>query len=259
MRVPILTNARNVVRSWQSGDEPEPEVRYIGYGAELDMTAVSELVGELSQLTGQLVSNDEGRRLFDQRAAKLLAARLPLPPSVAADKRFWQWFAITQTENVVLWRWKKASREQVSPDRWLGGWKDTFRRLWLRASVVYDAGSSDPYEFAGYGDEDFWVGIIERDIAGCRTLVRGLVRAFFIAAAVEGTETRRRMLHYRATIKRIRQIRPSRVYEQMSCDEVEILITEAMAAALPLAVTALKTSSKRAGGKKVKRKARRVS
>jgi hypothetical protein len=259
MRIPTLTNARNVIQSWQSDDTVAPEVRYIGYGPELDVTAVSELVRELTKLTAMLVPNDEGRRVFDQRAAKLLAERLRLPSSVAAEKGFWQWFAITQADRIVRWRWIRGNREAVSPERWLGGWKDTFRRLWLRANVVCDTSSRDPFELAGYGDEDFWVGIIERDIAGCRTLVRTLVRCFFMAAGGEKAETKRRMLHYRATIKRIRQIRPSRVYEEMTPDEVEVLVRDTMSAVVPLAAAAENLSSNQLTRKKSKRKARQVS
>jgi hypothetical protein len=253
MRIPILFNARVVVRSWQAEEPVEPEVRYTGYGPDLDLGAVEQVVEGLSAFTRGLAQNDAGLRQFDQRAARLLGEQLILPPADAADRRFWQWFSITQAERVVLWRWKKADRAQVSADRWLGGWKDTFRRLWLRASLVRDPQAADPLELAGHGDEDFWVGIIERDIASCRVLVRTLVRTFFLSP--DGTaESKQRMLHYRGTIKRLRQIRPSRVYEQMAPAEVETLVREAMGATVPAADRPTPARTTRRGRARVKGK-----
>src|SRR5262249_13531822 len=153
MRIPILVNARTVVRSWQAEAPVEPEVRYTGYGPDLDLSALAQVVEEMAALTRDLAQNDAGLRQFDQRAAKLLGEQLLPPAAAAADRRFWQWYSITQAGSVVLWRWKKDDRAQVSADRWLGGWKDTFRRLWLRASLVRDPQAPDPLELAGHGDE----------------------------------------------------------------------------------------------------------
>src|SRR5262249_6355843 len=113
MRIPILMNGREVVRSWQGDNQVDPEVRETGYGAPLDREVVAQLVEELSQLTRSLPATREGRRQFDQRAAQLLGQRLNLPRAAAADKRFWQWFTITRAEAIVLWRWNARTREAV--------------------------------------------------------------------------------------------------------------------------------------------------
>ena len=160
MKIPILMNGREVVRSWHSDTPVHPEVRETGFGAALDADTVSQLVEELAALTRALPATDDGRREFDQRASQLLGRRLNLSPAQAGDKRFWQWFSITRAQEIVLWRWKKQRREAVSEDRWLGGWKDTFRRLWLRANIIREEGVDDPFALAGRGDEDFWVGTL---------------------------------------------------------------------------------------------------
>src|SRR5262249_42703412 len=160
--IPILMNGREVVRSWHTDTPAHPEVREFGFGTALDADTVAQLVADLTALSRTLPATDDGRREFDQRASQLLGRRLNLPPALAADKRFWQWFTITRAQEIVLWRWKKQRRESVSEDRWLGGWKDTFRRLWLRANIIREEGVDDPFSLAGRGDEDFWVGIIER-------------------------------------------------------------------------------------------------
>src|SRR5262249_35619081 len=141
-------------------------------------------------------------------------------------------FSITRAHEIVLWRWKKQRREAVSEERWLGGWKDTFRRLWLRASIIREDGGEDPFALAGRGGEGFLGGIIERDIAACRGVVQTLVRRFFGTDGA-ATGSSQRMLHYRATLKRLRQIRPNRVYEQMATPEIATLVQDAIAATVP--------------------------
>jgi hypothetical protein len=232
MKISILMNGRDVVRSWHAETPVHPEVRETGSGPALGTAAVEALVAELRALIGTLPATDDGRRQFDQQAARLLAQRLPLPLATASDRRFWQWFSITRAQDVVLWRWKKSSAAAVSEDRWLGGWKDTFRRLWLRANLIREEGAADPYALALIGDEDFWVGIVERDIAACRTVVRALVRRFFAPDAAD-TGSSQKMLHYRATLKRLRQIRPNRVYEQISDAEAVTLIQDTVSATIP--------------------------
>lgn len=230
MKVPILMNGREVVRSWKTESAAIPEVKEAGYGQLLDLSTVDHLIAELVALTKSLPATDDGRREFDQRVSGLLGEQLRLSPSLAADKRFWQWLSITRAQEIVLWRWKKQRRESVTEDRWLGGWKDTFRRLWMRANIVRQDGDEQPFALAGRGDEDFWVGIIERDISACREVVRSLVRRFFEA---EDTGSSQRMLHYRETLKRLRQIRPNRVYECMTTTEICTLVEDAVAATVP--------------------------
>jgi hypothetical protein len=87
MKIPILMNGREVVRSWHTDTSVHPEVRDRGYGDALDADKVAQLFEELAALTRTLPATDDGRREFDQRAAQLLGRRLNLPPALAADKR----------------------------------------------------------------------------------------------------------------------------------------------------------------------------
>lgn len=231
MKISILMNGRDVVRSWHTDTPVDPEVRETGSGPALDAAAVEALVVELRALTTRLPATDDGRRQFDQQAARLLAQRLPLPLAAGSDRRFWQWFSITRAQDVVLWRWQKSTAAAVSEERWLGGWKDTFRRLWFRANLVREEGAADPYALV-IGDEDFWNGIINREIAACRELVRAIVRRFF-APGAPPTGSPRKMEHYRATLKRLRQIRPNRVFEQISNAEAVNLIEDTVASTIP--------------------------
>jgi hypothetical protein len=232
MKIPILKNARAVLRGQDEGEEVEPDIATVGLGDELDEDEVQRLVEELTDLTNRLPRNDAGRRAFDQQAAVLLAEYLPLQRGDAAEKRFWQWLAVTQAREVVRWRW--AHLGKIAENRWMGGWKDTFRRLWLRSQIVHEPGRSAPFELARRGDEDFWVGIIEREIAECATLVRVLVRAFFPSNRESSRASKQRMEHYRSTIKRLRQIRPCRVFERMNEEEVQALVEQTMNAAVPV-------------------------
>jgi hypothetical protein len=231
MKIPVLGNARAILRSWVDGEEVEPDVSTTGHGEELDQERVRELAEQLTEITEQLPSNRRGREAFDQRVAVLLGEHLPLTLGGGTEKRFWQWLAITQAPDVVRWRWSHL--KQISENRWMGGWKDTFRRLWLRARIVHEPDHDAPYELAGRGDEDFWVGIIEREIGECPELVRALVRAFFPADTSVSRASPQRMEHYRNTIKRLRQIRPCRVFERMSKQEIRTLVEQTMAAMAP--------------------------
>jgi hypothetical protein len=106
-------------------------------------------------------------RLLDvgeQRTSQILRRRLNLPLALATDMRFWQWPSMTRARGTVRWRWKKQRRDAVSEQRWLGGWKNTFRRLLLRANIGREDGADDPFALAGWGDEGFCVGIIRSTV-----------------------------------------------------------------------------------------------
>ncbi len=233
MKLPIITNAKRVLRSWEEGNPVDPEHSVSGEGDELDRHVIPGLLAELRALIRRLRPNRDGKIEFDQQAASLLGQRLEIPPADAADKRFWQRLSITQASDIVEWRWGKQPAS-IPRNRWLGGVKDTFRRLWLRAQLVRRDNSPPELRFhlATRGDEDYWVGIIERLISECRELVCILTEQFF-PEGNESAQSTQRMEHYRRTIMRLRQIRPCRVFEAMTRSELEAMVREVMAVTRP--------------------------
>lgn len=226
MIIPVLNNTKEIIKAWKSDEDIERQIGTDGTGAMFDEAGIADLVTKLKHLSSSLTNSIE----FDRKCAKLLYQHLNLSQAAAAERRFWQWFSIVHAQEIVVRRWVKAgkTRAHVTESRWMGGWKDTFRRLWLRANLVEDSEANDSTWLMELGDEDYWVNVVERDLAACRLLVRTLTWRFF-ANSDQGL-SKNKQDHWRLAIKRLRQIRPSRACEGMNRVEIEQLVDDVISA-----------------------------
>lgn len=225
MKIPVLANPEAFLNGWKTGTQVEPEISWIGVGTELSSGLVDQIVSKLLDLRKQVPDTKQGKIQFDKEAAVILATDLPLNSADGSNPRFWTYFSMVKAPDIVAWRWDKQGKEQVAEIRFMGGLKNTFRRLWLRAIIVKDPDSSDTYALARKGGEDFWVSVIERQISACRGLVRAVVRVFFN----DETNEEAQMMEHRKAIKWLREVRPSRVFEAMTPDESVIIASRALA------------------------------
>lgn len=221
MKIPIIQNASAVLQAWKEGADLPPSTGYFGEGEALSDGEIGRVLDEVRKMAqGQ---SKEDRLRFDKEAAIVLRQSLALPPMLAAQPRFWAYLTIVKAQDLCTWRWNAERRESVPPARYHGGWKNTLRRLWLRADIVEEVGgNSKRFDLARHGGEDFWVSVIERKIGGCRTLVRALVKELFISGDRNAS-----MTEHREIMKWLREVRPSRVYESMDADDLGRLIKQA--------------------------------
>lgn len=162
---------------------------------------------------------------FDGPAAVELHRQLGLDLAAAADKSFWAYLSAVCLPDLVRWRWGATKEGEYPPaNRYRGGWKNTFRRLWYRADMAYREDLDDPYRYVDVGGEDFWVGLLEREISECRNVVRELLPCWArLEEAGEGS-----MVDHRRFFIVLRLLRPYRTYERLEGEELTELFDRAL-------------------------------
>jgi hypothetical protein len=156
---------------------------------------------------------ERGRRDFDYAVAELLHARLQISVHEASKKAVWEFLTCILVPDVVRWRfWREDSATRQT--RFVGGVKNTFRRLWRRAFVLYDPDSHNPYALMRFLLEDELVQIIERpQLSASRVLARSTVIAFRNSLA-RYSEVKREDL-FRDAQKRLIRVMPIMCFEAL--------------------------------------------
>lgn len=119
---------------------------------------------------------------FDAEAAAWLVDCPFLSHGEALREDVWSFFGVVMFPDIVCWRFGNAR------ERYLGGVRNTFQRLWLRACAI-DRGSSVDDRWGLLRDltEDAFVQIIERpSIGGNRILALAIAEAWVRAATKFG-------------------------------------------------------------------------
>ena len=96
--------------------------------------------------------------------AKILHSELPISPSEAANPEVWHSFSCFFCPHLVSWRWGKYEQE-IPHFRWYSveaANRQTFRRLWWRAELLYDKNNTEPYSLLEKMYEDELVGFTDQ-------------------------------------------------------------------------------------------------
>lgn len=179
----------------------------VTYAASGGSRAVS---GELDQLRGGVIAlarqcgfPDGGKATrkssFDAECAAWLAEQVSIRGGEALRDDVWAFIASCIAPDVALWRF-----EDAHPDRFQGGLRNTFQRLWLRAMAL-DRGEQahDRWQLVQALSEDAAVQIVERPSIGADPVIaRAIAEAWVETAARIGT--RRMEAVTRAAVRRIR-------------------------------------------------------
>lgn len=222
---PILRNSREFVDDLLHGREGTPEIEERPSGVDLQDGHFRALGRRLTSIRKDVEETGDARTAFDSPAAVELHRQLDLDLATAADKSFWAYLAAVRMPNLVRWRWGATGEGDHPPaNRYRGGWKNTFRRLWYRADMAYREELDDSYRYVDVGGEDFWVGLLEREISECRNVVRELLPYWSrLEEAGEGS-----MIDHRCFFIVLRLLRPYRAYERLQDDEVIELFDRAL-------------------------------
>ena len=115
---------------------------------------------------------------FDAELGASFAEMPLLASGEALRDDFWTFIGVTMAPDVVHWRFR-AARE-----RYLGGVRNTFQRLWLRARAL-DRGEQHPerWQLLEELTEDALVQITERPSVGADPLLAGAVAKGWLRAA----------------------------------------------------------------------------
>ena len=153
------------------------------------------ILGITSQCGMGNEGNRKGHARFDREAAAWLAENRCIADSEALRDEVWSFVGVVIVPDVVRWRFGR------SRERFLGGVRNTFQRLWLRARVL-DRGSEhdDRWGLLDALTEDALVQITERPSIGADpVLARSLAEAWVRAAGQFG-ESQMEIIMRRATL-----------------------------------------------------------
>lgn len=122
------------------------------------------------------------RTRFDVACAIYLAGHPLLQSGEALRNDVWTFIATGLLRQVTVWRY------DLAPERWHGGARNTYQRLWMRARALdRGEGASARWELVESLTEDAFVGIVERpSIAGDRTIAVALAEGWLRAAGRHG-------------------------------------------------------------------------
>lgn len=116
---------------------------------------------------------------FDAELGPLLAELPLLASGEALRDDFWTFVGVSLAPDVVHWRFRKAR------ERYLGGVRNTFQRLWLRARAL-DRGEQHPerWQLLQELTEDALVQITERPSIGADTVLARAVAETWLRARI---------------------------------------------------------------------------
>ena len=187
-RGPALRNevARRVLLARRQGRDSrvlESELDYLGSGHVWKPENANGAVAKLTELKEDLLANTRSGvndQLFDRAACKILHQDLNLSPNLAASDGFWRWLAVEKFCDIIEARHSRRSSVARLMNFGIDGpaTSNRLRILWLRADIVYDGHSEDPYHLATrLSPTDFWEsGIIRHRYAWSRNLARLMTR-----------------------------------------------------------------------------------
>lgn len=125
---------------------------------------IAEHHGFPSQISKNGVAN------FDREVARALDSMLDLIPAEAANDEVWNFLTLVLLPDIAKWRFPNT-KNSLDFERWKGGHRNVFRKLWWREAVL---GS----ELNSQIGEDESVGVMERPgLSSSPALARALVRA----------------------------------------------------------------------------------
>lgn len=186
--------------------------------------ALLELAGEHGFPEG---SNLKKRAAFDAACGGWLAEHGPVVGGEAFRDDIWAFVACCIVPDICVWRFEGAH-----PERFAGGVRNVFQRLWLRARAFdRGEGANDRWGLVRELTEDAMVQIVERPaIAADRRLASAIAEAWVATLPAAGAGRMEA-----ATRRAVRQLRIS---NEIIClgaleqDQLDAITREAFAAAL---------------------------
>lgn len=119
--------------------------------------------------------NNKRIRKFDGNCAALLHKEMNISPHEASKDEIWIFLTCILLPEIPRWRFpgERKNNFNTKPERYLGGRRNLFQRLWWRAEILMDASNDQPYKLLALLNEDELVQIIERPLmAGNKKLAQ---------------------------------------------------------------------------------------
>ena len=170
-------------------------------------------------------SQDQARR-FDASCAALLYDNMAITAHEAAQYGVWQFLCCVVMPHLVRWRFPGRS-EGTTPNRYLGGVRNTFGRLWWRALIFAGDRTQSAEHTLQSLKEDELVQIMERPtLSGNRMLSRQVATTFLdlIAAKPAAVEDAGRMRLMREAQKRLMRLFPIVAFDLLDQQRIAAIV-----------------------------------
>ena len=138
----------------------------------------------------------DARHQFDQAIGIHLFENMRISAHEASQPAVWQYLCAMVLPDLVRWRFPRNEIDGSSSERFIGGRRNAFGRLWWRAYVLKTDSSvgNDPYELMKSLGEDESVQLMERPaVFGDRRLVKAVANAFLLESK-RSNSTRQKLM-----------------------------------------------------------------
>jgi len=164
--------------------------------------------------------------LFDTRCALLLREKVQISASEAASHGVWTFMSCMLAPDLVCWRFLRES-DSTLPERFAGGRRNTFRRLWWRAYYLGHGASQTATPVAELLDalgEDELVQLAERPrLAGIKGLSVAVGEQLLRAARRYPDLTRRTLI--RQAQKRLLRLTVFVAFEALDPEDITKIVS----------------------------------
>lgn len=230
MRYPAISanQARDYILKVREGDEPvlESFINIKGSGSDYPLGWVDELHSKLVQVKAKypsvLSKRDQAGGRFESEACEFVHKAVHNDLEVLADPEFWIYLCVARFADIVEWRHGGDDGTSQLANYGIGNKvENLLYRMWLRAELVYDQSSSDPYDLAKRGDQDLWRShILRAGYSSVREVAKALIRFQY------PTDKKSRLSTdgIRVVAKRLKRVRANIIFEYLSPQRIDSLI-----------------------------------
>jgi hypothetical protein len=166
-------------------------------------------------------ANTKAKQGFDSDSGALLHESMNVCSADASHAGVWGFLCCVLAPGIVRWRFP-GDKGKTSEDRFLGGVRNCFGRVWWRAHVLRDGTATDPYHFLKELGEDELVQIMERPGLGKTPPVARQSCVSFLRAIRR--LPKKRMAIMRDAQKRLRRLLPMVAFETLDPEDLDQLV-----------------------------------
>ncbi len=200
--------------------------------SETDLRNISHSIRDNARSFGYPNSTDDLKMHdFDVNTGRILYETMEITPSEASNLGIWAFTTCVLWPDIVRWRFP-GNTDGTSKERFMGGRRNTFSRLWWRAYLLKELNSDRPYELLNALNEDELVQITERpSIAGSPILVKEVCRTF-LKITNESANMPRSRLILRDAMKRLRRLVPIISFDAIDEQALRYVVNEVFEASI---------------------------
>ncbi len=193
---------------------------------ESQLKILQDGIREIASNNGYPEPGRPSRGSFDCQCAIYLFDQMAISPHEASQNGIWQFLSLVVAPDVVRWRFFQESDKGTYPERFLGGPRNVFRRLWWRAYLLGE-GSQAASDFMAVLGEDEITQIFDRSsLVGNSALTQ---RLFTQAMLIfPGPTSPKRVALLRDAPKRLLRLQSFISFELLSAKELDSLLQEVL-------------------------------